>query len=690
MPKSKLLRILFPEIQVIDHIKEVGIIDKDHFKKNKRTLEKTNINMKNKISNKAKSSTSNITNFGSAQSIPSKPTKPLINQTATSNSVKSNTITKKQELDTIFNSIERTLSEYVLGQNDYISKLIIAFKRPFAYGKEDGVKNTIFITGPTGSGRHLSVKAIGRFLKENKLIKKSGIHSIDLAKYKLESDSDNLFLSDLYNSLYSSEQIIVFDNFEKCHQSALDLLTQLVVDEKLKLNRRYIEQLGQMVDVTGKGNLALNTTDEILVNGKYLVFITEKTEEDIRSSFSNNFMKKVNDIINTINLNEESLSLICKFILNDYQTKINNNLQINIEFDEMVLNHALNNFDKNIGAHGLEEYIKNYIYTPIVELELTGKISTDYTYKIKEENNSLTIANEVESINLYSVIKTNDNDSIEDLNKELENIIGLSTVKEFIKKLDDNIKVQNLRKSKGSKEAKLSLHMIFTGNPGTGKTTMARIMAKYLKAFGYLSSGHLVEVSRNDLVGQYVGETAQKTMSKVNSAMGGVLFIDEAYAIARDENDIFGIEAVDTIVKAVEDNRDNLVVILAGYSEEMEDFLKTNSGLKSRFNYNIEFEDYSPRELLDISRVIAKSNEYIIDENLDESLLELFEGKQIKGKNDSGNGRLARNIIEQAITNQSNRLAKLDENDISNEEINNLTESDFGLDKKKNLTLKKS
>ncbi|WGX76533.1 hypothetical protein QJS64_05100 [Paraclostridium bifermentans] len=122
----------------------------------------------------------------------------------------------------------------------------------------------------------------------------------------------------------------------------------------------------------------------------------------------------------------------------------------------------------------------------------------------------------------------------------------------------------------------------------------------------------------------------------------------------------------------------------------MEDFLKTNSGLKSRFNYNIEFEDYSPRELLDISRVIAKSNEYIIDENLDESLLELFEGKQIKGKNDSGNGRLARNIIEQAITNQSNRLAKLDENDISNEEINNLTESDFGLDKKKNLTLKKS
>ncbi|WP_322382310.1 AAA family ATPase, partial [Clostridium perfringens] len=150
-------------------------------------------------------------------------------------------------------------------------------------------------------------------------------------------------------------------------------------------------------------------------------------------------------------------------------------------------------------------------------------------------------------------------------------------------------------------------------------------MAKYLKALGYLTSGHLVEVSRNDLIGQYVGETAQKTIKKLNSAMGGILFIDEAYSIARDENDTFGIEAVDTIVKAIEDNRDNLVVILAGYTKEMEDFLKINSGLKSRFNYTVDFEDYTPIELLEISKVIAKSNGYIIDEILDERLVELFE-----------------------------------------------------------------
>ncbi|MEG0307536.1 MAG: AAA family ATPase [Clostridium sp.] len=393
-------------------------------------------------------------------------------------------------------------------------------------------------------------------------------------------------------------------------------------------------------------------------------------------------MKKVHDIISTVELDIESLSLICKFILNDYKTKINDNLHVSINFDNVALGYILKNFDKSIGAHGLGECFEKYIYDPLVELELTGKINSDYEYELKEENDDLVLVNQLETIELHSVVKINESDSLDELNKELDNMIGLSSVKLFIKKLEDNIKVQDIRKNYGAKEAKLSLHMIFTGNPGTGKTTMARIMAKYLKTLGYLSSGHLVEVSRNDLVGQYVGETAQKTMSKVNSAMGGILFIDEAYAIARDENDIFGIEAVDTIVKAVEDNRDNLVVILAGYTKEMESFLNINSGLKSRFNYNVEFEDYTSSELLEISKVIAKSNGYALDENLDDSLLELFEGKQIKGKNDSGNGRLARNIIEQAIANQSNRLAKLGEKDINEDEINKLTIGDFGLDKK--------
>ncbi|WP_317982812.1 AAA family ATPase [Romboutsia faecis] len=687
LPISKLVRILLPEIQVLDHIKENGVINKEHFKKNKKVLNNTITNTKRDIGKKINSNINSTER--SVQNISIKSNDINSDKLITNNYAKANNNVQKQALDQAFDRVESTLSDYVLGQKEYLPKLTIAFKRPFVYGKKDGISNTIFITGPKGSGKHLSVKAITRFLKEQKLIKGNGVYQIDLSKYKLEKDAENLFLTDIYNALYGSESVVVFDNFDKCHQSALDLLSKLVIDEKLKLNRRYREQLGQMVDVTGQGSLTLNTTDEILANGKYLVFITEKSEESIRNTFSNDFMKKVYDIISTVELTKESLTIICKFILNDYKTKINDNLNLDINFDNEVLECVLKNYDKNIGAHGLSEYVEKNIYYPLVELELTGKINNEHTYELKEENDTVVLVNEVYNIELSSVLKAVESDNLDELNKELDNIIGLSIVKEFIKKLEDNIRVQSIRRNKGSKEAKLSLHMIFTGNPGTGKTTMARIMAKYLKALGYLSSGHLVEVSRNDLVGQYVGETAQKTMNKVNSAMGGILFIDEAYAIARDENDIFGIEAVDTIVKAVEDNRDNLVVILAGYTKEMEDFLKTNSGLKSRFNYNVEFEDYTSNELLEISKVIAKSNGYLIDENIDDNLLELFEGKQIKGKNDSGNGRLARNIIEKAIANQSNRLAKLDEKDLNKDEINKLTIRDFGLDKKEVFSLEK-
>jgi P27 family predicted phage terminase small subunit len=548
---------------------------------------------------------------------------------------------------------------------------------------------TIFKT-PSGYIQQVpqvSVKAITSFLREQKVLKRSGVFSIDLAKYKLEKDAENLFLSDLYSALYGQEPVIVFDNFDKCHSSILDTITNLGIHEKLKLNRRYIDDVDQMVDVTGKGTLILNTTDEILANGKYLIFITEKSENDIKTMFPSKFMQKVYDIIKTEPLSEESLSIVCSSILEDYKDKIKENLGVMVSFDESVLKHVVKNSDRLYGVYSLKTYIEEKIYKPFVELELNGKIFKNKIYTLSDNESELVLADDISIIKLFDVIKRADSQELEQLNKELDNIIGLDSVKSFIRGLQDNIKVQNIRKTQGLKQAKLSFHMIFTGNPGTGKTTMARLMAKYLKALVYLSSGHLVEVSRNDLVGQYVGETAQKTMAKVNSAKGGILFIDEAYSLARDNNDIFGIEAVDTLVKAVEDNRDDLVVILAGYSKEMEEFLKTNSGLKSRFNYNVEFPDYTPKELLKISKVIAKSNGYYIDKDLDEKLVELFENKQIKGKNESGNGRLARNIVEHAIANQSKRLASMDKDKIDKNELNKITSSDFSIDKKEDFDL---
>ena len=212
------------------------------------------------------------------------------------------------------------------------------------------------------------------------------------------------------------------------------------------------------------------------------------------------------------------------------------------------------------------------------------------------------------------------------------------------------------REEAGLPNADFSLHMVFTGNPGTGKTTIARLVAKYLKAIGALKGGQLVEVSRADLVGRYTGHTAPLTNSVIESALGGVLFIDEAYSLYRGEQDSFGLEAIDTLVKGMEDHRDELVVILAGYTKEMEQFLTANSGLASRFPNQIEFPDYTADELLQITNVLARNKGYQLAEGCTEPLRDYYARQQEADSRTAGNGRLARNTLEKAIFHQSRRL----------------------------------
>ena len=216
--------------------------------------------------------------------------------------------------------------------------------------------------------------------------------------------------------------------------------------------------------------------------------------------------------------------------------------------------------------------------------------------------------------------------------------------------------MQKRRAAAGLKTASLSMHMIFTGNPGTGKTTIARLVARYLKAIGALRGGQLVEVSRGDLVGRYTGHTAPLTNSVIESALGGVLFIDEAYSLYRGEQDSFGLEAIDTLVKGMEDHRDDLVVILAGYTREMQQFLTANSGLASRFPNQIEFPDYTADQLLDITVSLAAARGYRLDDSCTFPLLGYYQRRQAADSRTAGNGRLARNTLEKAIYNQSRRL----------------------------------
>ena len=256
----------------------------------------------------------------------------------------------------------------------------------------------------------------------------------------------------------------------------------------------------------------------------------------------------------------------------------------------------------------------------------------------------------------HIVLPLPDVGAAEAVRAELDSLVGLGAVKEYVFGLADNLQVQQRRAAAGFKTASLSMHMIFTGNPGTGKTTIARLVAKYLKAIGALKGGQLVEVTRADLVGRYTGHTAPLTNSVIESALGGVLFIDEAYSLYRGEQDSFGLEAIDTLVKGMEDHRDELVVVLAGYTREMDVFLTANSGLATRFPNKIEFPDYTADELLDITNVLAKGKGYRLAEGCTFPLLGYYKRRQALDSRTAGNGRLARNTLEKAIFNQSRRL----------------------------------
>jgi SpoVK/Ycf46/Vps4 family AAA+-type ATPase len=247
----------------------------------------------------------------------------------------------------------------------------------------------------------------------------------------------------------------------------------------------------------------------------------------------------------------------------------------------------------------------------------------------------------------------------------MDRIVGLTEVKDYVLSLEQNYIIQRLRESRGMKADVPTMHMIFTGNPGTGKTTIARLISRYMKAIGALSQGQLVEVTRADLVAQYVGQTAPLTMSVIKSAIGGVLFIDEAYSLYRGKDDSFGLECIDTLVKAMEDHRDDLIVILAGYKKEMAVFLESNSGLKSRFPNLIDFPDYTGEELRKIAALQAKGKGYTIDEAVFEKLESYFNEVQSINAAEAGNGRLARNVVEDAILRQSERIVKDPQADMS-------------------------
>ena len=270
--------------------------------------------------------------------------------------------------------------------------------------------------------------------------------------------------------------------------------------------------------------------------------------------------------------------------------------------------------------------------------------------------------------------KTPPKRTLEQALAELDSMIGLREVKAEIHKLVDYTKIVQARKAQGLKVPSISYHCVFTGNPGTGKTTVARILGDIYRELGILKSGHLVETDRSGLVGSYVGQTAIKTNKLIDSALDGVLFIDEAYALAGGGKSDYGQEAIATLLKRMEDDRDRLVVVVAGYSKEMRLFLEANSGMQSRFNRYINFPDYSAQELVDMFKMRARKNQFTLAPGLEENLLKYMKKVTLHPDPRFGNGRFVRNLFESAVERQAMRLAS--QKNLSREQLMSLTSAD--------------
>jgi stage V sporulation protein K len=244
--------------------------------------------------------------------------------------------------------------------------------------------------------------------------------------------------------------------------------------------------------------------------------------------------------------------------------------------------------------------------------------------------------------------------------EELNQLIGLMEVKKEVSSLINFIKIQSIREQRGFRIPEMSNHLVFTGNPGTGKTTIARLISKIYFELGFLSKGHLIETDRAGLVGRYLGETAIKTTEVVHNARGGILFIDEAYSLTQDNSDSYGSEAIDTLIKLMEDYRKDLIIIVAGYPDLMKDFLSSNPGMRSRFNKYLHFEDYTATELIKILDQLCTKYSYMLEEELYSEIVSYINRHLDTKDNNFGNARWIRNLFEKMIAYQANRISNIE------------------------------
>ncbi len=554
-----------------------------------------------------------------------------------------------------FEGLAAEVKQTVLGQDAFVDSVVRAMRRPFVLGTEaPAARNVILLTGGAGTGRHFALEETARRMAARGLLQSDRIATLDLALYP-NSGAEKLFLQDLYAALHAPGEILAFEHYESCYPGFLKTLSDLAVKGSAPLSSRYlVNKEGILVDAGTA--LAPGAVSRIDPCGKYLIFYSHKGREALADKFGAALVSALGDVCETASYTREDLAALAAQQLNALAQKIRTRLGLTLSAGADVRDYVAAQCTTQKGAAGLSA-CTDRIFRALSEYCLrTDETLTGTVTLTAGPEGVLFRLNDGADQPLFDLLPAAYTGALDAIRAEINELVGLAPVKEYVFGLADNLQVQQRRAAAGLKTASLSMHMIFTGNPGTGKTTIARLVAKYLKAIGALKGGQLVEVTRADLVGRYTGHTAPLTNSVIESALGGVLFIDEAYSLYRGEQDSFGLEAIDTLVKGMEDHRDELVVILAGYTREMETFLTANSGLASRFPNRIEFPDYTAVELLQITQVLAKNKGYTLAEACTEPLLGYYARWQESDARTAGNGRLARNTLEKAIFHQSRRL----------------------------------
>ena len=554
-----------------------------------------------------------------------------------------------------FEGLADEVKKTVLGQDAFVEGVARAMRRPFVLGTEPpAARNVVLLCGGAGTGRHFALTETARCMAARGLLQSDQIATLDLALYP-NSGAEKLFLQDLYAALYAPGEIVVFEHYESCYPGFLKTISDLAVKGSAPLSSRYlVNKEGILVDAGTA--LAPGAVSRIDPRGKYLIFFSNKGREAMADHFGAAFVSALGDVCTTTPFAREDLAALAAQQLNALARKVQTRLGLTLSAGADVRDYVAARCTPEQGAAGLAACCDK-MFRALSEycLQTDKKLTGTVTLTARPDGIDFQLGNAAPA-RLFDLLPAAYTGAVDEIKRELDELVGLAPVKEYVFGLADNIQVQQRRAAAGFKTASLSMHMIFTGNPGTGKTTIARLVARYLKAIGALKGGQLIEVSRGDLVGRYTGHTAPLTNSVIESALGGVLFIDEAYSLYRGEQDSFGLEAIDTLVKGMEDHRDELVVILAGYTKEMETFLTANSGLASRFPNKIEFPDYTADELLDITTVLAKGKGYRLAESCTFPLLGYYKRRQALDSRTAGNGRLARNTLEKAIFNQSRRL----------------------------------